>query len=71
VYPNQNATHPAKLLTEPGARATIPEGTYVALGDNSANSADSRYWGYVPEKAVIGKAIFIYYPFTKRWGVAE
>lgn len=49
----------------------IPEDKYVALGDNSANSLDSRYWGYVPEKAVIGKAIFIYYPFTKRWGVAE
>jgi signal peptidase I len=41
------------------------------LGDNSANSLDSRYWGYVPEKSVIGKAIFIYYPFTKRWGLAE
>lgn len=49
----------------------IPDDKYVALGDNSANSLDSRYWGYVPEKAVIGKAIFIYYPFTKRWGLAE
>ncbi|MDQ8206904.1 signal peptidase I [Coraliomargarita sp. SDUM461003] len=71
VYPNSNSSSPAKLMTGPGVTAEIPEGKFVALGDNSANSLDSRYWGYVPEKAVIGKAIFIYYPFTKRWGLAE
>lgn len=54
-----------------GETMTIPENAFVALGDNSANSRDSRYWGFVPEKAVVGKAFFIYYPFTKRWGVAE
>lgn len=54
-----------------GRKMVIPDDKFVALGDNSANSADSRYWGFVPEKAVIGKAIFIYYPFTKRWGLAE
>ncbi len=58
------------LLAE-GRKLTIPEDKFVALGDNSANSLDSRYWGFVPEKSVIGKAIFIYYPFTKRWGAAE
>jgi len=71
VYPNQDPRNPPKLMTSPGITAKIPEGSFVALGDNSANSLDSRYWGYVPEKAVIGKAVFIYYPFTKRWGVAE
>jgi len=50
---------------------TVPPRKFVALGDNSGNSLDSRYWGFVPEKAVIGKAFFIYYPFTRRWGVAE
>ena len=54
-----------------GRKMTIPDGKFVALGDNSGNSLDSRYWGFVPEKSVIGKAIFIYYPFTKRWGIAE
>ncbi|NBB80782.1 MAG: signal peptidase I [Verrucomicrobia bacterium] len=71
VYPKENSGHPNRILTAPGMKAKVPEGSYVALGDNSANSADSRYWGFVPEKAVIGKAIFIYYPFTKRWGPAE
>jgi signal peptidase I len=49
----------------------VPEDSFVALGDNSANSADSRYWGYVPQESVVGRAIFIYYPFTKRWGPSE
>jgi signal peptidase I len=71
VYPSDNAVNSPKLLTGPGVSATVPAGSFVALGDNSANSLDSRYWGYVPEKSVIGKAIFIYYPFTKRWGLAE
>lgn len=53
------------------AKMEVPEGSFVALGDNSANSADSRYWGYVPEESVVGRAIFIYYPFTKRWGPSE
>ena len=72
VYPTQNdPSNPPQLLTAPGVTTELPSGSFVALGDNSANSLDSRYWGYVPEKSVIGKAIFIYYPFTKRWGLAE
>ena len=54
-----------------GREMQIPDSSFVALGDNSGNSLDSRYWGFVPDKSVIGKAIFIYYPFTKRWGPAE
>lgn len=49
---------------------TVPPDSYVALGDNSANSQDSRYWGTVPAKDVVGRPLFIYYPFTKRWGPA-
>ena len=56
---------------EEGRQMVVPEDFFVALGDNSGNSKDSRYWGFVPEKSVIGKAFFIYYPFTKRWGPAE
>ena len=49
----------------------VPEGYAYAMGDNSPNSADSRIWGYVPQKDIIGRALFIYYPFTHRWGIAE
>jgi len=55
----------------PGSSYTIPEEHFFALGDNSHNSLDSRYWGSFDQKAVIGRALFIYYPFTKRWGLAE
>lgn len=58
-------------LLAKGRKLAIPKNSYVALGDNSSDSLDSRFWGFVPDKSVIGKAIFIYYPFTKRWGLAE
>ncbi|MCK4993870.1 MAG: signal peptidase I [Candidatus Omnitrophica bacterium] len=40
----------------------VPEEAFYTLGDNSANSRDSRYWGFVPKKNLIGKAILIYWP---------
>jgi len=58
-------------LLRPGETLTVPPRSYVGLGDNSADSADSRYWGFVPAKDVIGRPSFIYYPFTKRWGPAR
>lgn len=53
-----------------GAEVTIGPDQYLALGDNSANSLDGRYWGTVGAKDVVGRPLFIYYPFTKRWGPA-
>lgn len=41
---------------------------YFALGDNSYNSSDSRVWGPVPKRNLIGPALFCYLPFTKHWG---
>ena len=48
----------------------VPARSYAAFGDNSASSLDSRYWGFIPDKDVVGKPLFIYYPFTTRWGPA-
>jgi signal peptidase I len=55
----------------PGKTVRIPEDSYFALGDNSGNSQDSRYWDFVPAKDVVGRPIFVYYPFTSRWGAAR
>jgi len=49
----------------------VPEHSYAALGDNSPDSEDSRAWGFVPEKDVVGRPLFIYYPLTTRWGPAR
>jgi signal peptidase I len=43
----------------------VPEGHYLALGDNSPISRDSREWKYVPAENVLGKAFFVFWPLTR------
>jgi signal peptidase I len=49
----------------------VPDNCYFMLGDNSTWSADSRYWGFVPKRNIVGKASFVFWPFSRRWGVAD
>lgn len=46
-------------------KVKVPEKNFFVLGDNSASSRDSRYWGFVPRKYFIGKAFLIYWPLNR------
>ncbi len=50
---------------------TVPEDCYFMLGDNSYFSSDSRRWGIVPRKNIVGKAFFVFWPFSRRWGLTD
>ncbi len=46
----------------------VPADAYFVLGDNARSSHDSRFWGFVPKRLVIGRAMCIFWPIT-RWRV--
>jgi signal peptidase I len=47
-----------------GMECTVPAGQYLMMGDNRDNSTDGRYWGFVPEANIIGKAYFVWMNFS-------
>jgi signal peptidase I len=60
--------NPARFLNTRQRSCDVPPKSVLAFGDNTLSSLDSRYWGAVPADAVIGRAVFVYWPFSKRFG---
>ena len=60
---------PMKLLTAPDVSFPVPEKEYFAMGDNSYHSSDSRDWGTVPQQNIMGRGVFVYWPFTPHFGL--
>lgn len=56
-------TYGGSFLRE-GDEVTVPEGYFFVLGDNRSYSSDSREWGFVPKKNIIGSSFFIYWPIS-------
>ena len=50
-------------------KLVVPEHGYFAMGDNSYNSYDSRWWGPVPEENLVGRGLLVYWPFHPHWGL--
>ena len=60
----------AEYLRE-GEEYQVPEGHYFMLGDNSRFSLDSRFFGAVPRRNLVGRALWVFWPFSRRWGIAD
>jgi signal peptidase I len=52
-------------LNPPIKRFVVPANSYFVMGDNRANSCDSRFWGAVPHSDIIGKAFFRIWPLSR------
>jgi signal peptidase I len=64
--PNVRLPDPALQMLERNVKngeVVVPDNDYFAMGDNRDNSADSRYWGFVPRENIIGKPLLVWWSY--------
>ena len=57
------------IMRAPDDPYIVPDKNYFAMGDNSYHSSDSRDWGPVPEQNIMGRGVFVYWPFSPHFGL--
>lgn len=62
---------PGPFLGSGELEYTVPEDSYFMMGDNTRFSLDSRAWGAVPRRNIVGRAAVIFWPFSRRWGIVD
>lgn len=62
AYLNSSVKTSAGSFIKEGEELRAIEDEFLVLGDNRSNSSDSREWGFVPKKSIIGKSFFVYWP---------
>ena len=61
LYENRTINCTPEMLCQ----GKVPEGQYLMMGDNRANSQDGRFWGYLPKERIIGRAVFMFWPLNR------
>jgi signal peptidase I len=69
--PMENSTQPPKYINARNPVYEVPSDHLFVLGDNSRSSLDGRFWGSFSRHALVGRAVLVYWPFTKRFGAID